>query len=69
MSWNNEWKKGVDFPAWGDTEVYKKTIGGGYLLQGESPKQAYKRVCDTVARRLDRPEMDVDYVAMLFGLL
>jgi hypothetical protein len=26
MSWNNEWIKGVDFPAWGDTDVYKKTI-------------------------------------------
>ena len=55
--WNNEWKKGVDYPNWGDTEVYKKTIGGGYLLKGESPKDAYHRVCNTVARRLDRPEM------------
>ena len=55
--WNNEWKKGVDYPSWGDTEVYKKTIGGGYLLKGESPKDAYHRVCNTVARRLDRPEM------------
>ena len=24
--WNNEWKKGTDYPEWGDTEVYKKTI-------------------------------------------
>jgi len=55
--WNNDWKKGVDYPNWGDTEVYKKTIGGGYLLKGESPKDAYHRVCNTVARRLDRPEM------------
>ena len=21
--WNNEWKKGVDYPEWGDNEVYK----------------------------------------------
>ena len=55
--WNNEWKKGVDYPSWGDTEVYKKTIGGGYLLKNESPKDAYHRVCNTVARRLERPEM------------
>jgi len=55
--WNNEWKKGKDYPEWGDTEVYKKTIGGGYLLNGESPRQAYKRVCSTVAKRLDRPEL------------
>ena len=25
--WNNQWKKGVDYPEWGDNEVYKKTIG------------------------------------------
>ena len=55
--WNNEWKKGVDYPSWGDTEVYKKTISGGYLLQGESPRDAYKRVATTVARRLYKPEL------------
>ena len=55
--WNNEWKKGKDYPEWGDTEVYKKTIAGGYLLSGESPKDAYNRVCNTVATRLDKPEM------------
>ena len=55
--WNNEWKKGEDYPEWGDTEVYKKTIAGGYLLSGESPKDAYNRVCNTVATRLDKPEM------------
>ena len=55
--WNNEWKKGVDYPAWGDTEVYKKTISGGYLLSGETPKDAYWRVCKAVARRLYKPEL------------
>ena len=55
--WNNEWIKEKDYPAWGDTEVYKKTIGGGYLLDGESPYDAYKRVANTVARRLSRPEL------------
>jgi len=55
--WNNEWKKGIDYPSWGDTDVYKKTIAGGYLLQGETPRQAYERVSNAVARRLDKPEM------------
>jgi len=55
--WNNEWKKGIDYPEWGDTEVYKKTISGGYLYHEETPKQAYKRVSKTVARRLQKPEM------------
>ena len=55
--WNKDWKKGEDYPSWGDTDVYKKTIGGGYLLKGETPKDAYHRVCNNVARRLERPEM------------
>ena len=55
--WNNEWTKGTDYPEWGETEVYKKTISGGYLLNGETPRDAYNRVCTTVARRLDRPEL------------
>jgi len=63
--WNNEWVKGTDYPEWGDTEVYRKTISGGYLLQGETPKDAYERVAKTVARRLYKPELaDVffDYI-------
>ena len=55
--WNNEWKKGVDYPSWGDTEVYKKTISGGYLLPWETPRDAYQRVATTVAKRLYKPEL------------
>jgi len=55
--WNKDWKKGEDYPSWGETDVYKKTIGGGYLLNGETPKDAYMRVCTNVAKRLERPEM------------
>ena len=55
--WKSEWKKGVDYPIWGDTEIYKKTISGGYLINGESPKDAYMRVAKTVAKRLYKPEL------------
>ena len=55
--WNNNWIKGTDYPAWGDTDVYKKTITGGYLLFDESPRDAYMRVAKTVARRLYKPEL------------
>ena len=54
--WNERWRKGIDYPEWGDTEVYKKTIGGSYLLMGETPRQAYKRVAEKIARRLYKPE-------------
>jgi ribonucleoside-diphosphate reductase alpha chain len=55
--WNNDWVKGVDYPTWGNTEVYKKTISGGYLMVGETPKDAYMRVANTVAKRLYKPEL------------
>ena len=55
--WNNDWKKGEDYPEWGDNDIYKRTISGGYLLPGESPREAYMRVSITVARRLYKPEL------------
>jgi ribonucleoside-diphosphate reductase alpha chain len=57
MIWNKEWKKGRDYPSWGDTDVYRQTITGGYLLPGESPRDAYMRVSNAVARRLYKPEL------------
>jgi ribonucleoside-diphosphate reductase alpha chain len=57
MSWNNDWVKGKDYPSWGNTEVYKKTITGGYLMPGETPRDAYMRVASTVAKRLYKPEL------------
>ena len=65
MSWNTKWVRGKDYPYWGDTEVYKKTISGGYLVNGESPKDAYRRVAKTVAKRLYKPELEdrfFDYI-------
>ena len=55
--WNNDWKKNIDYPEWGDNDIYKKTISGGYLLEGESPREAYTRVSKTIARRLYKPEL------------
>ena len=57
MTSSNRWIKGQDYPSWADSDVYKKTIQGGYLLPGETPKEAYTRVAKTIARRLDKPEM------------
>lgn len=51
------WEIGVDFPIWGNTEIYIKTISKGYLLAGETPKDAYWRVSTAVARRLGKPHL------------
>ena len=51
------WELGVDFPTWANTEIYVKTISNGYLMNSETPKDAYWRVATTVAKRLEKPEM------------
>ena len=55
------WEVGIDFPEWGNTDVYIDTISRGYLLESggklETPKEAYRRVATTVANRLDRPDL------------
>ena len=51
------WEIGVDFPEWGNTEIYVKTISKGYLLAGETPKDAYWRVATRVAQRLGKPQL------------
>jgi len=51
------WEIDVDFPAWGNTEIYVKTISKGYLLPGEKPKDAYWRVATRVAQRLGKPQL------------
>jgi len=55
--WNNDWIKGEDYPSWGNNDIYKQTITGGYLFNKESPKEAYMRVAKTVAKRLYKPEL------------
>ena len=52
-----QWERGVDYPLWGHTDVYLKTISKGYCLPHETPRDAYWRVCTTVANRLRRPEL------------
>ncbi len=63
--WSNRWKKGIDYPSWAESDVYKKTIQGGYLLEDETPRQAYRRVAKAVANRLQKKEMEeifFDYI-------
>ena len=52
-----KWERGVDYPMWGHTDVYLRTISKGYCLPHETPRDAYWRVCTTVANRLKKPEL------------
>ena len=51
------WELGVHFPVWANTEVYVKTVSRGYLLEGDTPKDAYWRVSTAIAKRLHKPEL------------
>ena len=51
------WERGKDFPEYMD-EVALSTISKGYLLPGETPKKAYRRVAHAVAMRLNRPDLE-----------
>ena len=67
-NWGEElgWELGVDFPIWANTEVYVKTVSKGYLLKGETPKDAYWRVATTVAKRLGKPELGSKFFDYIF---
>ena len=43
-----QWEKGKDYPEHMD-EVSLATISKGYLLPGETPKKAYRRVASSIA--------------------
>ena len=51
------WERGKDFPDYMD-EVALSTISKGYLMPGETPKKAYRRVAHAVAMRLNRPDLE-----------
>jgi len=51
------WERGTDYPDWGHTEVYLKTISKGYCLAHETPRDAYWRVSTVIANRLKKPEL------------
>ena len=52
----SQWERGKDYPDFFD-DVALSTISKGYLLPGETPRKAYKRVANAVADRLNRPDL------------
>ena len=52
----SQWERGKDYPEFFD-DVALSTISKGYLLPGETPRKAYRRVANSVADRLNRPDL------------
>ena len=52
----SNWTPGKEYPEWMD-EISLATISKGYLLPGETVKQAYRRVANAAADRLKKPEL------------
>ena len=52
----SQWERGKDYPEFFD-DVALSTISKGYLMPGETPKKAYRRVANAVAERLERPDL------------
>ena len=52
-----QWIAGKDYPEYFDN-VALSTISKGYLLPGETPRKAYRRVAKAVAERLNRPDLE-----------
>ena len=61
-----QWERGKDFPEYMD-EVALSTISKGYLLPGETPRKAYKRVSHAVAMRLNRPDLESKFFKYIWN--
>jgi ribonucleoside-diphosphate reductase alpha chain len=60
------WEAGKDYPSWMD-EISLATISKGYLLPGETPKKAYRRVAAAAASRLKKPELENKFYKIIWN--
>ena len=60
------WESGKDYPSWMD-EISLATISKGYLLPGENPKKAYRRVAQAAATRLKKPELENKFFKIIWN--
>ena len=61
-----QWERGKDYPEYFD-EISLATISKGYLLPGETPKKAYKRVAAAAAMRLNRPDLENKFFKIIWN--
>jgi ribonucleoside-diphosphate reductase alpha chain len=63
---SSTWEAGKDYPSWMD-EISLATISKGYLLPGETPKKAYRRVAAAAAIRLKKPELENKFFKIIWN--
>ncbi len=61
-----QWERGKDFPEDMD-EVALSTISKGYLLPGETPRKAYRRVANAISERQGRPDLANKYFKIIWN--
>jgi ribonucleoside-diphosphate reductase alpha chain len=66
ISNTENWEKGKDYPSFMD-EISIATLSKGYLLPGETPKKAYRRVANAAARRLGKPELENKFFKIIWN--
>ena len=66
ISNTDSWERGKDYPEFFD-EVSLSTISKGYLLPGETPKKAYRRVASAAASRLKKPELENKFFKLMWN--
>ena len=61
-----QWERGKDYPEYFD-EISLATISKGYLLPGETPRKAYRRVAVAASTRLNRPDLENKFFKILWN--
>jgi len=62
------WAKGVDYPSW-MIDRSLVTLNGGYLLEGESPKDAIQRIANRVTEIIPSSVYDGDLNKAVFNAI
>eukprot|EP01050_Picozoa_sp_SAG11_P000130 SAG11_NODE_2_length_63684_cov_167.801195_62_plen_571_part_00 len=62
----SNWEAGKDYPSWMD-EISLATVSKGYLIPGETPKIAYRRVAKAAASRLRKPELENRFYKLMWN--
>lgn len=62
----NNWIEGKDYPTWCTSEGLE-TLSRGYLLPGETPKQAWERCAHSAAKTLQKPELASKFFDLMWS--